>query len=507
MTTGAARWALPGIALATVLLHLLTATTYGIFRDEFYYIACANRLAWGYVDHPPFSLAVLALVQALFGDGQFVLRVVPALVGGANVFLAGLITREMGGKAFAQGIAALAFLVAPVFRGVTSYYSMNVFDHFFWALAILVLVKLMNGGDRRWWLVFGAVCGLGLLNKISLLFLGFGLVVGLALTPHRKHFRCWQLYAGGAIALVIFLPHVVWEALNGWPMVEFTRNAALYKNNPIGPIGFFLSQILLMNPVGAPIWITGIVAGFFAPALRPYRLLSWFFVAVFLLLALAYGKDYYLAPAFFAVIPMATLFIEQFTASRAAFLRYAIPALQIASFVLLAPLAMPILPVETFLKYQAAIGIKPPASEQGRQDDELPQHFSDRFGWEELAKDVSAAIDTLTPEQRVGLVIVTTNYGRAFSLEYFAQKYGLPPAFTAHNNGYLWGPPPGDASSVLLVMDATPEDLATSFGEVHEVGRHTAAHSRNDEADIPIFYCTKPKTTWAEAWPKFKHFI
>lgn len=507
MSAQAQRWILPGIALATVALHLVTANTYGIFRDEYYYIACADRLAWGYVDHPPFSLAILAIVRAIFGEGQFALRLVPALVGGGAVYLAGAVAREMGGKTYAQMIAALGFLVAPVFRGVTSYYSMNVFDHFFWALAIYVLLRLINTGDGRWWLIFGAVCGVGLLNKISVLFLGFGLVAGLLLTPQRKQFLDWRLYAGGAIALAIFLPHVVWEWRNGWPMIEFTRNAALYKNAPIGPLNFFLSQLLMMNPIGAPIWITGLLAGFFAPALRPYRLFSWLFLAVFLLLALTYGKDYYLAPAFFAVLPMAGVFLEQYTATRARRLRRAVPIAQVVSFALLAPLAFPVLPIETFLRYQAFIGIRPPASEKGIANDEVPQHFSDRFGWEEMAQSVRKALDTLPQEQQEKAVIVCGNYGEAFALEYWAKKYGLPPSFTAHNNGYLWGPPTGDASVVISVNLARLGDLSKYFGEVREIGHHTAQHCRGGERDIPLYLCTKPQKTWAEAWPMLKFYI
>ena len=492
--------------MATVVLHLVTANVYGIFRDEYYYIACAQRLAWGYVDHPPFSIAVLALVRAVLGDGQLALRIVPAVLGGLSVLLAGLITRQMGGKTFAQCVAALAILVAPVFRGVTSYYSMNVFDHFFWALAIYVLVRLINSGDGRWWLVFGLVCGLGLLNKISVLFLGFGLVVGLLLTPERRQFRDWRLYAGGVIALLIFLPHIVWQMQHGWPTLEFTQNAATNKNAPVGPLGFFLSQILMMNPFGAPIWIVGIAAGLFAPALKAYRMFAWIFVAVFLLLALTYGKDYYLAPAFFAIVPLAAMFIEQCTAQRARFLRYAIPAVQLLSFVALAPLALPILPIETFLRYQAFIGIRPPAMERG-VNDEVPQHFSDRFGWEQMAQSVHAAMGSLTPAQAADAVIVAGNYGECFALEYYAAQYQLPPSFTPHNNGYLWGPPPGDGSSVIVVMDARMEEMQTLFGEVREIGRHRATYSRGNETDLLIYWCSAPKKTWAEVWPTLKFYI
>lgn len=507
MSGRAERWALPAFALAAVVLHLATALNYGIFRDEFYYIACAKRLAWGYVDHPPLSLAVLALVQALLGDGQFALRLVPALVGGLNVYLAGRITRELGGKPFAQAFAALLVLVAPVFRGVSSYYSMNVFDHCFWALALLVFARILATGNPQWWLAFGVICGLGLLNKISVLFLGFGLIVGLLCTPHRRHFLHWQLYAGGAIALLLFLPHILWEMANGWPMVEFTANAAKYKNAPIGPLGFFTAQLLMFHPLAAPLWLTGLIAGFFASALKPYRALAWLFLAVFLLLAFTYGKDYYLAPAYFALVPLAALFLDQLTAHRAPALRYAAPATLAITFLFLVPLAVPVLPIDTFLKYQAAIGLKPPASERGTQADELPQHFSDRFGWEEMAQSTQAAIRKLSPAQREGLVIFVSNYGRAYALEYFANEYGLPPAYTTHNNGYLWGPPPGEPASVLILTGDSPEELAEAFGQVTELGQHTAPYARGSESRLRIYHCAQPKYAWYEVWPRYKNFI
>ncbi len=56
-----------GIALGQLLLHVCFHGRYGYFRDELYYIACSNHLAWGYVDHPPQSIAILALTRALGG--------------------------------------------------------------------------------------------------------------------------------------------------------------------------------------------------------------------------------------------------------------------------------------------------------------------------------------------------------------------------------------------------------------------------------------------------------
>src|SRR5258708_3147309 len=55
-------------ALTMLLLELLFIRRYGIFRDELYYLACSEHLAWGYVDQPPLSIALLAADRRLLGD-------------------------------------------------------------------------------------------------------------------------------------------------------------------------------------------------------------------------------------------------------------------------------------------------------------------------------------------------------------------------------------------------------------------------------------------------------
>src|SRR5262249_25745873 len=77
----------------TLLVHLLTIGRYGYFRDELYYIACGRRLAFGYVDQPPLSIAILRLSQVFLGSSLFAIRVLPALAGAATVGITGLIAR------------------------------------------------------------------------------------------------------------------------------------------------------------------------------------------------------------------------------------------------------------------------------------------------------------------------------------------------------------------------------------------------------------------------------
>src|SRR5258708_21779205 len=101
------------IAAAKLLLHLLTAARYGIFRDEMYYLACSQHLAWGYVDHPPMAVLIASFARHVFGESLLVLRFLPALACSALVWLTGKLAREMRGGRFAQALAALAVLGAP----------------------------------------------------------------------------------------------------------------------------------------------------------------------------------------------------------------------------------------------------------------------------------------------------------------------------------------------------------------------------------------------------------
>src|SRR5262245_7654338 len=165
------------IAAATLLVHLVASRGYGVFRDEFYYLACADHLDWGYVDHPPLSIAVLWAWRALFGESALALRVLPSLAGAALVLLGARIAREMSGGRFAEGLAAVGVAAAPAYFGIDSFFSMNAFDLLFWAAAALLVARIVNTGNPRLWLWLGVLLGLGLQNKISVLFFGFGLAV------------------------------------------------------------------------------------------------------------------------------------------------------------------------------------------------------------------------------------------------------------------------------------------------------------------------------------------
>ena len=201
----------------------------GFFRDEFYYLACTRHLAWGYVDQPPLSVALLWLMRHVAGDSLFVLRAVAALAAAAAVWITGSIARRMGADPFGELLAMVGVAIAPELLAMGSFYSMNIVEVVFWTAVARPTVDILDEPSDRRWILLGVLLGLGLQNKISVLWLGAGIGVGLVLTPSRRLLFTRGPWMAGAIAAVIFLPHVLWQIANGWPTLEFIRNASRDK--------------------------------------------------------------------------------------------------------------------------------------------------------------------------------------------------------------------------------------------------------------------------------------
>ncbi|MCA1740557.1 MAG: glycosyltransferase family 39 protein, partial [Actinobacteria bacterium] len=224
---GLRRWLWSGpavvvfLAFVKLLVHLLTAGNYGYFRDELYYMAAGEHLAPGYVDFPPFVALVAAATHAVLGDSPIALHVFSALAGAAVVVLAGLMARELGGGRFAQGLAALAVLVAPNFLVFGTWLSMDAFDQLWWVLASYVLLLILKRDRPRLWPLFGLVVGLGLLTKVTVLFFGLAVLIALLVTPARGQLLTRWPWLGGVVAFAFLTPYVLWNASNGWPTLEF----------------------------------------------------------------------------------------------------------------------------------------------------------------------------------------------------------------------------------------------------------------------------------------------
>lgn len=492
------------LALGKLLIHFWSNGTYGYFRDELYYVACSDHLAWGYVDHPPFSIAVLAATRRLLGDSIFALRLPVVLAGAASVFLTGRMARALGGARFAQWLAALAFLVMPASLAMGSFFSMNAFDLLFWIGMVLILIRMLNTGDPRLWLAFGLVAGFGVLNKISVAFLGFGLVVGLLLTRQRRLLANRWVLVGGAVAALIVLPHIVWQFAYGFPTAEFIRNATAYKITAMSPLQFLQAQVLLAGPLTVPIWLAGLGYLLFARAAERYRVLAIAYLAVLALLIVQHGKAYYLVPAYAMLLAGGAVAIERATESRR-WLRLVVGTATALGGVVVAPLAIPLLPPETYVRYTETIGVQPPQEERNAIG-ALPQHFADRFGWENLVATIAHVYHALPLNDQLACAILGSNYGEAAAVDFFGGRYGLPKAISGHNNYWLWGPR-GATGEVVIAVGFPRKELDAAFESVEQAATIESPYAMPSETNLPVYVCRRLRVPLNDAWPKLKRFV
>jgi len=495
------------LLLAKVALHLLAITQYGYFRDELYYLASTEHLTWGYVEHPPLSIAILALVRSVLGDSLPALRLVPLLAGMATIWMTVLLARELRGGRAAQAVAGLACLLSPEFLGTDHYYSMNAIDLLLWAIAALLLLRALMRGRTRDWVGLGVVLGLGLLNKVSVLWLEAGVFVGLLLTPYRRVLREPGPWIAAWISFAIVSPYIVWEARHHWPTLEFMRNATSLKMAVTAPGDFLVHQVLDMNPGAAPLWIAGLVFGLWTLRGQAGQVLAWIYVVVLvILLAQGHARSSYLAVAYPILLALGGVAVERFGARPGR--RWATPVLAslIVVFGLIAlPMALPILPVRTFVRYQAALGLAPQTEERQAMG-VLPQHYADMFGWQGMVQLVARAYRRLSPEERTRCRVFGQNYGEAGAIDVLGRKLGLPPALSGHNSYWLWGPGTKDWD-VLIIIGGDPDDNAAFFDQIEIVGQTQSEWSMPYERGIQVSIGRRPRIPIKMAWPELKRYI
>ncbi len=504
---GRATAILIGLAALTILVALARNGRYGYFIDELYYVACSEHLAWGYVDQPPLSLVLLALSRAIFGDATWALRLLPALATATAVILTGLMARRLGGGTFAQALAALAAVVSPMYLIFASAYSMNHFDLLFWTLGAYVILGILKNDDPRGWLLFGLIAGLGLQNKLSMGFFGLGLCLALVLTSNRKYivskidgkFRPGlHLWSGGALAMLIFLPHLIWQILNDWPTIEFMSNSIALHG--ASPIEFLLFQVFGMHAFNLPIWLMGLFFYLFSRRGKPYRMMGIIYVSIFILLILQGTRAYYLAVAYPMLFAGGAVLVESFAERgkwRGRILKPVIVTALVASTAFMLLLFLPVMPPKQLLALQESLGM--PA--------EVPQGLADRLCWEEFVAEVARVYETLPEKDRNECVIATDLYHTAGAIDFFGKKYCLPPARSIHNNYWLWGP--GDTSWDVVIAIRVPKGrLEDMFGEVVEAGRTSCEYTSHlVRNDTPVYVCRKPKRPIAEVWAEWKLFL
>ncbi len=493
------------IALANLLLHLYFGNRYGYFRDEFDYMACGDHPAWGYVDHPPLVPFLIKICRTIFGDSLRSIRLFPALASSANIILTAMIARELAGRRFALLLSAAVVAVAPIYLLNASILTTNYPEPLLWMGCAYFAILAIKRNEPRYWLWFGLVAGIGIEEKYSIAVFGFALVVGLLLTEQRRIFAGKWIYIGGAIAFLVFLPNLLWNIHNHWPFVELMHNIkAEGRDVVLSPLAYFAQQILIVQPLAAPLWIGGVLAFLFSARLKPYRTFGWCYLAAFAVFVVMKGKNYYLAPIYPVYLAAgAVMFEGLIERTRQMWLKPVTTLLLVAGGVWLAPVVMPILPVEQFISYMQKLPFPIPRSEHSHMRAILPQHFADQFGWEEIVAAANQAYTELSPEERQSCGIFAQDYGQAGAIDFLGRRYGLPPALSGHQTYFLWGPR-GYSGNCLIVLDDSRKNLEQLFEHVEYVGT-SADNPYALERGIPVYICRGAKFgSLAQAWPQLK---
>ncbi len=446
------------------------------------------------------------IFRALFGDSLRSIRLMPALSASALILLTGIITRELGGRRFAVALSALTILIAPIYLSGGSLLTANCcLEVLLWMGCVYFAILAAKHDQPSYWLWFGVVAGIGLQEKYSIAVLGFAIVVGLLLTGQRRFLLSKWMWLGGAAALLIFLPNLLWNVYYHWPFVQLMHNInAEGRNVVLSPWQYFSQQILLLHQLSAVIWITGVIAILAARRFQPYRFLGWAYLIGFAVFVVLKGKNYYLAPIYPVYLAAGCVVIEDaIDRIRQLWLKPVIAVMALVGGAVLAPLAMPILPIEQFIPYMQRLPIKVPRNEHSHMRAVLPQHYADQFGWDEIVDEVAVAWNKIPNAERKDCGIFAQDYGQAGAIDFLGPKYGLPQSLSGHQSWWLWGPR-GYSGNCLIVLDDSREKLETLYQHVDFVGT-----SRDNpfalEREIPVFICHGAKFgTLAQVWPSLK---
>jgi hypothetical protein len=486
------------LALARILLYTLTNNQYGWHRDELAMLDNARHLDWGYVDYPPLAPFIARAALELFGPSLVGVRLFSALAQSIAMVLAGLMAHELGGSRLAQILAALATAIAPLSLFAGTMFQYTSFDYLWWVLIAYLMTRLLKSEHPRWWLGIGAAIGLGMMTKYTIAFYIVGIVVGVVLTNARRYLTSPWLWAGVALAVLIFLPNLIWQVQHGFISLDFLSSIH-ERDIRIGRTqGYLTDQLwICTNLVTIPLWVAGLFFYFATPAGKRYSPLGWMFAVPFGLMLIAQGRGYYLTPAYPMLIAAGAVWGEQWLAR-----------LPIGQDRLVQGITWSLLAVGGVLFGAMVLPIAPVNSPWWEVASGLNNDLKEEIGWPELTETVAGIYATLPAEERSQAGILTGNFGEAGAINLYGSAYGLPEAISGINSYWLRGygdPPP----QVLIVIGFTFNEAEQFLGTCDLVGHVTNRYGvMNEETkDHPdIFVCRQLHEPLPELWKHFQRF-
>lgn len=483
-----------GIAGAVVLLHLLTNNRYGFHRDELQFLSDARHLDWGFVPYPPFTAFVERIGLTLFGLSMVGLRLFSVLAQAAAIVITGLMARDLGGGKLAQGTAALATAFSPLslFEGTEFQYTS--FDFLWWVLIAWCVIRLLKSDDPRWWIAIGAVVGLGLETKYAITFYIAGILAGMVFSPARRFLKSGWFWAGIALALLIFVPNLIWLTRHDFISYRFLQHIHARDVREGRAEGFLRQQFwLCANLATVPLWLAGLW-GYIRE--RRYRMLAWMYLVPVALFYFGKGRGYYTAGVYPMLFAMGTVIVARWLSSLPRWGRLSIKTVYFAAFAAVSA-------------YVCALIV--PLQASGPIHDFAFRNNGDlreEIGWDELVRTVAQIRDSLPPEQRANVGITTGNYGEYGAIEILGRAYGLPAPIGTTNSEWLRGYPTPQPTTII-VLGLRAEQANKIFTSCRLAGHNGNSQGVRNEESVDhhdIFVCGPPRVPWDQLWKEHLNF-
>ncbi|MDB5032434.1 glycosyltransferase family 39 protein [Mucilaginibacter sp.] len=447
-----------------VVLNLFAISHFGFQRDELLHLALGDHLDWGYKEVPPFIAVLAKVTTVVFGSSVFAARIFSTICAGLIVWLVGLVTVELGGKMFAITLACLSFIFAPAFVASDYLFQPVVFDQLWWILAVWLIIKYINHHSVKYLYILGAVIGIGLLTKYTMGFFAIALILGLLLTKQRKLLLNRHVLGAAAVALLIFLPNLIWQVQHHLPIITHMKTLQKNQLNYIKP-GDFIMQQISVNGIALFLWLIGFGFLLFSFKLRKFQFLAFAYVLIFIFLMEMSGKNYYIFGAYPMLFAAGGYAFERWINVKHTVLRALVVCLFTLPNLVMFPMLLPVLPLKPTLTFFDFVNkhthfMKFITVWEDRKNHATSQDYGDMLGWDELTQKVAKVYYSLPPEQRKNTQIFADNYGEAGALHHFGKQYNLPETASLGSSFTLWAPDNLDAKYIIYVDDWGGKNIA-----------------------------------------------
>ena len=480
-------WVIAAVFVAT---ELAVSARYGFLQDELYFIAAGHHLAFGYVDQPPLA-PLLTRVTGIVGVHPTVIRIIPALAGGAVVVIAARLAALFGAGRAGRIIAALLMACAPVLLAADHIANTTPYDLLAWAVVLLIVATAVLTDRPRWWLGAGLAAGVGLETDNLVALLIGGLLIGMAAGGRTGILRTRWPWLGAAIALAIWAPNLIWQAVNGWPQLAMASALRQQNDSASAYAGGLVAQLVVAVLLVAPFLIAGFIKLWRSAELRFLAIAATLTVGY--VLAWVPGKVYYPDGVLPLVLAAGAVSAENWIArARHARLRRGLViAAPLAGTALLLPFLLPLLPVGDLHAIKNLHKTNPT--------------LVNTIGWPQFTAMVAAQDAALTRAGQRPTSIFTGAYAEAAALQVLGAGDHLPPVISGHNAYWTWGP--GRASDRrVLVIDALSQ-VRPYFASCRVLTRYRVPYRvRNDYSGLGVALCTGPLASWQALWPRLKHY-